>query len=59
MVIRPPLLLPRLLVLPEHGLQGLNVADGVAEDLHLGQALVGGGRRLLAEGLESLVYLRK
>lgn len=38
-------------------LQGLDVADSVAQDLHLGQPLVGVGRRAALQGLEGVVDL--
>ncbi len=45
-------------VLPaaQQRLQGLDVADGVAQDLHFGQPLVGVGRRAPLQGLEGVVY---
>lgn len=42
---------------PQQLLQALNVADGIPEDLHLGQPLVGVGRGAPLERLESLVDL--
>lgn len=46
-----------VLLLAQQGLQALDVADGVAQDLHLGQALVGVGGGAALEGLEGLVDL--
>jgi len=46
-----------VLLLPQQRLQALDVADGVAQDLHLGQALVGIGGGAALEGLEGLVDL--
>lgn len=46
-----------VLLLPQQRLQALDVADGVAQDLHLGQALVGVGGGAAFEGLEGLVDL--
>lgn len=46
-----------VLLLPQQRLQALNVADGVAQDLHLGQALVGVGGSAALEGLKGLIDL--
>lgn len=46
-----------VLLLPQQCLQALDVADGVAQDLHLGQALVGVGGGAALEGLKGLVDL--
>lgn len=46
-----------ILLLTQQGLQALDVADGVAQDLHLGQALVGVGGSAALEGLKGLVDL--
>lgn len=48
-----------VLLLPQQRLQALNVADGIAQDLHLGQALVGVGGGAALEGLKGLVNLAK
>lgn len=44
-------------LLPQQLLQALDVLDGVAQDLHLGQALAGVGRGAAPQGLESVVDL--
>lgn len=44
-------------LLSEQILQALDVLDGVAEDLHLGQALAGVGRGAAPQRLESVVDL--
>lgn len=46
-----------LLAAAQQRLQGLDVAYGVAQDLHLGQPLVGVGRRAALQGLEGVVDL--
>ena len=57
-VVREPAVLRFCLCLVQKGLQGLDVADGVPQDLHLGQALVRDLGSLLAKDLEGLVHLR-
>ena len=44
-----------VLAAAQQRLQRLDVADGVAQDLHLGQPLVGVGRRAALQGLEGVV----
>lgn len=44
-----------VLLTPEQRLQGLNVTDGVSQDLHFGQPLVWVGGRASLEGLKSIV----
>lgn len=46
-----------LLAPAQQRLQRLDVADGVAQDLHFGQPLVGVGRRAALQGLEGVVNL--
>lgn len=46
---------PVVLPAAQQRLQGLDVADGVAQDLHFGQPLVGIGRRAALQGLEGIV----
>lgn len=46
-----------VLLLPQQRLEAFDVADGVAQDLHLGQALVGVGGGAALERLEGLVDL--
>ena len=42
---------------PQQRLQRLDVADGVAQDVHLGQPLVGVGRGAPLQVLEGVVHL--